>query len=239
MKPFPLGAFTSNETAKWETILTRKVNHVWYSLWQVCLCRVCQLIFLWWTLTFSFISVVHSGPGWNVTEDKRETSDVFRRSPAFPVHHSLCLTFSQLTCRLYKTGVLKSDDGDGWGEKEKKGKWELKSVFLVDTEADSASISRGAVYSANSRQKRDSIKCMIIIVHKCEKLRNPVTAERDSVRWQSEKKGLWREFKWATIWVRRDEEWMRQDGIQGQRKRVWRVQKSGKSDPRRFVVESN
>lgn len=52
----------------------------------------------------------------------------------------------------------------------------MKSVFLVDTEADSASISRGAVYSANSRQKSDSIKCMIIIVHKC------VAAERDSVR---------------------------------------------------------
>lgn len=70
-----------------------------------------------------------------------------------------------------------------WLRREKKkGKWELKSVFLVDTEADSASISRGAVYSANSRQKSDSIKCMIIIVHKCEKLRNPVAAERDSVR---------------------------------------------------------
>lgn len=64
-----------------------------------------------------------------------------------------------------------------WLRREKKkGKWELKSVFLVDTEADSASISRGAVYSANSRQKSDSIKCMIIIVHKC------VAAERDSVR---------------------------------------------------------
>lgn len=75
--------------------------------------------------------VVRWGPGWNVTENEREASDVFRRSPAFPVHHSLCLTFSQLTCRLYKTGVLKSDDGDGWREKE-KGKLDLKLVFLVD-----------------------------------------------------------------------------------------------------------
>lgn len=53
-----------------------------------------------------------------------------------------------------------------WLRREKK-KGKMGIEVLVDTEADSASISRDAVYSANSRQKSDSIKCMIIIVHKC------------------------------------------------------------------------